>query len=203
MTNTLFYPKETDPMWIGSRIDKSGPEWVKVQITGAEYMACAGAEMWSSTKVGTYGSGLINTPDDPRRVERVGRLGETALAKLCGLGVDLRYHQGGDKHDFEIFGLTVDVKTSAKYCGYGLILAENEERRKIHPKCDRYVFAFVESDNRNAQQATVVIAGYCTRLSLLTRPSIPGFHGGKHRNYLIYFHELLPIGKIIQVTRKE
>jgi len=154
--------------------------------------------MWCSEKSGSYGKGLANTQKDPLRVERTGRLGEMALAKVAGLCVDLEYKENGDEYDFCVGGVSIDIKTSTRCTGYGLIYANSYWSNRKQRLSDRYVFAYVENDNQQERVAEVILVGYIKSPLLKNRPTVPGFKRGGHMNYLIYYHECLPIVQFIE-----
>lgn len=199
----LYYPCIADITWTEGNQYQNGNTWTKVVISGEDYKVCSEIEMWSSSKKGNYGKGLKNTAEDPKRVERSGKLGEMAFARLCGLGVDLSYRKLGDDMDFSIMGIKIDVKTSLRNQGFGLIYAQAPGGRKLDLKCDRFVFAYIADDNREEEEATVVVVGYVKKLALENRPLVPGWRGGGHMNYLLYYSECEPISKILSATRKE
>ena len=191
-------PIITAPQW-GSN------DWIRVQVSGEEYEMCS-SPMWASEKTGNYGKGLANTSKDPMRVERTGRLGEMALAKITGLGVDLAYRVRGDKCDFRVGRVKIDVKTSTRCTGYGLIYAQSYWSKRELKLSDRYVFAYIEDDDPDNLSATVILAGYIKSSTLKDRPTVPGFKGGGHQNYLVYYHECLPISQLLEgvkIFRKE
>lgn len=201
---SLYYPRLTSELtWSEGNQYQKENSWVKVVVDGDDYDRCAEIEMWASSKKGNYGKGLSNTSDDPLKVERTGKLGEMAFARLCGLGVDLSYRKFGDDCDFTLLGLKIDVKTSLRNQGFGLIYAQAPGGRLMDIKCDRYVFAHIESDDKDSKTAIIVLSGYIKRLHLVDRPLVPGWRGGGHRNYLIYYHELEPIEKIVSAVRKD
>lgn len=86
----------------------------RIVVEGEEYNRCeeSAKEMWSHKKKGLWGRGYINTPDNPYRVERTGRLGEMAFSKITDSPIDLTYIEGGDKHDTILFGNTINVKAA-------------------------------------------------------------------------------------------
>src|SRR5260221_9217812 len=88
---------------------------LKVEVSGSEYDLCehSSHNMWANTKTGEWGSGLANTEGDPRKVERTGRLGEMALAKLVGIPIDLAYRVYGDDRDATLLrNIKVNMKTA-------------------------------------------------------------------------------------------
>ncbi len=101
---------------------------LKLVVSGEDYRACrkASGNMWANTKKGAYGKGLNNTNSDPHRVERLGRLGEMAMARHLGVEPNLDYKKYGDDRDFTYKGLKVDVKTAFRDYGAGLVYAVNE-----------------------------------------------------------------------------
>lgn len=152
----LYYPvpaKPTKSVIVIDRLDQNenltniDHTVYYVNVNGEDYeqAVVSSSNMYANTKTGHYGRGMINRPDDPRRVERIGRLGEIALAKVMACGVDLNYLENGDTCDIVHQDYKIDVKTSERlpeyYCG--LIRASTNDTTKIFKlKSDIYYFAF-------------------------------------------------------------
>ena len=93
---------------------------LRVPVLDAEYDMCekSSHNQWSNEKTGPWGRGHINTTDDPHKTNRIGKLGEMALAKVHDKPVDLDYHKGGDAGDFILLEtasckITANIKTAA------------------------------------------------------------------------------------------
>lgn len=152
------------------------------------------SKMWANQKKGEWGRGLVNTPEDPFKVERTGRLGELALAKLLGLSLDLSYIKGGDAQDFIIGDMKYDIKTATKLPVYraGLIKAYYHSKSRIPLKCDRYVFAYILSDDIINKEAGVVLVGYIDKYNI-SDVYLKVAKKGSHYNYEIPYKNLKPI----------
>ena len=153
------------------------------------------SEMWVNTKKGEWGSGLINTKDDPYRAERIGRMGEIAFSKLTGLPVNISYIKGGDKCDFTLEdGRTVNIKTAAKLYEYraGLIRATTSNLNRVVLHNDLYIFSYVDD-------VAVIIVGYQTRGNIELR-QMSEAKKGSHLNYEIPYSELCSIDDLIEVN---
>lgn len=201
---SLYYPRITSELtWSEGNQWQSKSSWIKVTINGDDYSLCSEVKIWSSTKTSRYGKGLGNTADDPLKVERTGKLGEMAFAKLCGLGVDMTYREFGDDCDFALMGLKIDVKTRMINEGFGLIYAVAPGGRPIKLNCDRYVFAHIENDDLQNKTADIVVTGYIKKSHLDNKPPVRGWRNSGHKNYLIYYYEMEPIERIVSAVRKD
>lgn len=131
-----------------------------VRVDGDNYKRCveAASNYWASSKNGNYGRGLINSEDDPTKVERTGLLGEMAFSIMTGLPVDFSYKKGGDKTDFILNGKSVDVKTAASNYGANCIKAYTASGKYVFRELDIYVAAYVVEDN--GESAIVNLVGY-------------------------------------------
>lgn len=155
---------------------------------------------WSNKKKGFFGRGMINSQADPYKVERIGLLGEVALASFLDKLVDFEYKEGGTPFDFHLEGLTLDLKTAARNYGSGLIRAFTENMTKIELKADIYVFAYLESENKMEKTATVVLTGWQEKCNILKLRLTPA-RVGKHFNYELPYDALNPI-EILKSLRK-
>ena len=170
-----------------------------VEISGKNYEKCleSSKNMWCSSKKGQYGHGLINTPCDPTKVERIGRLGEMALSLVTGLQPDFGYIKNGDASDF--IGTKIDMKTASKYPRYetGLIQAINERGVKLPLKNDIYVFGYVIKDDITNHLANIEIVGWQTKEFIEKLPIVIA-RMGSHQNYEVPYKNLLPIEGLTQ-----
>src|SRR5574337_737239 len=141
---------------------------ISVEVLGHNYDLCqqASSNLWANTKKGRYGSGLINSNKDPRKVERVGLLGEMAFSILSKLPVDFGYKEGGASYDFILKdGRTVDIKTESKLHDYncGLIYAISDWGKPIMLRADLYVFCYLKEESKDNKKAVINFLGYCTQ----------------------------------------
>lgn len=162
-------------------------------------------DMWCGEKKNsTYGGGLGNTDEDPKKVERTGRLGEIAFAMILGLSVDARYIKNGDKEDFNINGKSCDIKTAMKmpYYGNGLILG-SVKGNKIDLKNDMYIFAYVLREDRVRKIATIVIVGCILKKDISTELHPPMKKNGDNENYEVPYTSLRSITELKLFKEKQ
>jgi hypothetical protein len=160
-------------------------------------MVCEAAahDMWSHTKKGFYGSGIINSKKDPYKVERTGRLGEFAVAKTLNCAINFDYIQFGDSHDILLNDKKLDVKTASYNYGCGLVRVEGGRGRAIPLKSDIYCFAFIKEDDTENKTAIVVIAGFTTKEKLEKLKHVDA-RQGNHKNVEIPYKKLKDIGEL-------
>ena len=134
---------------------------IVVNITPDEYVRCeeSSFNMGCNNKKSNYGRGMLNTDEDPRKVERVGRLGEVAVAKILNLKVDWEYKRFGDKCDFSIDSkLKIDVKTIAtrNYLpDKGFIRAADGNGKTVPIRSDIFIFCYLHSEDKINKIASV------------------------------------------------
>lgn len=176
---------------------------MKITITSDLYQKCeeCSQNRWSNKKKGQFGRGLINKKEDPCRAERVGLLGEAALAQYINRKVDYKYKEGGSPFDFHLNNLTIDIKTAAKSYGCGLIRAKTVNNTVIELKSDLYVFAFLESEDKEKKEATVILRGWLKREEIEKCNIVPA-RIGDHLNYEARYEDLRPIEELPK-ARKE
>lgn len=184
------------------KLGKLKKDCVTVKLTSEEYAYCdtASQNFWANTKKGAYGKGILNTQEDKAKTERTGLLGEMAFAKITGLAVNFDYKEGGEEHDFVCGAGTIDIKTAAKLTRYKsmLIYAKSGRGKEIPITSDYYVAAFISHEDRDKQQATVIIVGYSTLDTILNKELVQskmGFHFNKE----IPYKELDDIEALINV----
>lgn len=179
----FYTPKRIEPRIVPSLFDKETCDTFLVDVVDSDYRICVerSAHRWSNTKTGHYGSGIINDENDPTRVERIGLLGEFALAKIFGLAVDLSYRQGGDKEDFIINDKRINMKTASKQENFGRVYHRNEKGKLVKTDCDYYVFGFLTREHKRREVSTVCLVGFASHAVVVTSPIHPG--KGEHYNY--------------------
>lgn len=177
---------------------------MKIEIPPALYQICESCSQnrWSNKKKGVYGRGLINNVDDPCRAERVGLLGEAALAQYINRKVDYKYKEGGNPFDFSLNNCKIDIKTAAKSYGCGLIRAKNQYGKSIELTSDIYAFGYIEKDNRKDKEATVILKGWLQKAEIEKCPIVPA-RIGSHYNYQIEYGQLKPIEELRKIGSKD
>ena len=168
-----------------------------IEVKGENYKSCleAAANYWASSKTGNYGKGLINSKDDPLKVERTGLLGEMAFSIFSGLPVDFSYKKGGDKTDFILNGQTVDVKTAASNYGANCIKAYTASGKYVFRELDIYVAAYVVEDT--GESATVNLVGYELGSVIKGFPPKGARARGLHKNFELDHKKLRSIEELI------
>lgn len=192
-----YKPKYTDPdfflknFYNPNTFKMEEKECIRVIIDGEDYRICEDSSKnraCSEKLPCTYNDGIINSIEDQRKVERVGMLGETAVAKITNSYIDNVYRRGGDDYDFTSSFGTYDVKCSSAI-GFkrSLIFRNYIGKEKIYDlKCDFYISAYVEYEDREKETATVILVGYVER-SEVEKCEIKEGVGRKHLNYVIQY----------------
>ncbi len=199
-----MYPKPVaQPQIVKRLFNNKEKKCVLVEVEGEEYVACdyASRNFWGSSKKGTYGKGLLNSENDPRKTERIGLLGQMAFSKLIDEPVDLAYRHGGDKQDNLIFGkYKIDIKCAARNYGANLIQKTNEFGKE--QKIDKHIYigSFLDSENREEKKAEILLVGFCLRKDVLGAKVAPA-RKGNHINYEIPFEEMRPIINLITTIK--
>lgn len=169
-----------------------------ITINANEYKLCdkGSKNYWCSSKKGIYGRGILNTENDPYRVERIGNLGEFAFAKYMKLDPPaFEYKKGGDDYDFLINGHTIDVKCARKDYGAILIKCETEKGTDVFQKCDIFVCSHVIEDDRKT--ASVRLVGWVTLDYVLSLPKKESPHWrSQHKNYEVNFNSVNPMDEL-------
>lgn len=178
---------------------------ISVDLPENDYVLCeqASQNMWCSKKKGTYGKGLINTENDPYKVERIGRLGEKAFEKLTGLSCDFSYINQGDEYDFIIGNDKIDVKTSSSIskneCGY--IMAINEYGIKKELTSNIFIFSYLSNESIQTRSAQIIFLGFVFLDNIIKKPLEKSKYAN-HFNYVVKYDELLPIELILKAIKK-
>lgn len=176
---------------------------IRTNINKKEYEICDNLIMWVNKKRGSrWNNGLINNSGDPRRCERIGKIGEFGFAKIFGLSVDLEYKTRGDDYDFVFNDLTIDVKTSQKKPWYesGLVKAIDNRGTLVLLRSDIYVFGYLDVENKKKKKATVVLVGFKRREDIIKYDRVPAILG-EHKNYQIPYEDLEDINKLFVLKR--
>ena len=179
--------------------------WEPIVIEGPEYLLCVkhAEDMWANKKTGEWGKGLLNTPEDPHKAERVGTLGEMAFSKHSNLPIDLTYIEGGDQQDFVLVdstNRTLNIKTAARNYNQALIKVKSSPTGKlIKMKNDVYVFAYIISEIQDAQKATLMLVGWETKEEIEKWPIVPAMKG-RHMNYAKKYEWLRPLPTLFPAT---
>ena len=173
---------------------------VKIELD--EYAACVehAKNRWSNKKKGQWGSGMINTAEDPYRVERLGLIGEFAVAKIKGWSVDLAYRKEGDKQDFLVNNIRINAKNSSpeSYSHEGKHVGLIKTNQLVQ---DVFVFTHTYFDDREDNIAGVVVLGWIYRDKVLELDARPGMsirrksplYDATHYNYEVPYVHTYPI----------
>lgn len=151
---------------------------------------------WSQNKSRSfYNNGILNTAEDPAKAERVGLLGEIAVASLIGSEVNFSYVHGGDGHvDMEVNGWKLESKCAARDYGAGLIYSVNAQGRHIPLVSDLYVFSYLVSEDKTEGTALIEMCGWCNRETIESQPLVKGRRRESlHYNREIGYSDLQPI----------
>jgi hypothetical protein len=191
------------PQVVKRLFDGVEKECVMVEIEGEEYEECerGSNDFWGNSKPGEYGAGLGRTEDDPYKPARTGLLGQMAFGKLTAEPVDTIYRSGGDRQDNLIGKYKYDMKCAMRNYGEILIYHTNEWGKKIPINKDIYVGSYVESENREAKKATIIVVGYIQKNNVEECSVQPG-RKGKHKNYVVPFKTLKPITALLDLKKK-
>jgi hypothetical protein len=194
--NEAYIPKQVVPEVVQIPYKKVNLNTLQVIVDKEEYEMCetSSKNMWANSKKGLWGRGYINTEDDPRRVERVGRLGEMALCKISNTPIDLSYVSGGDKHDTIVKNKSINVKTAIKL--YGVVMIRCEMYGRTIPlKSDFYVFCYLSAENKNEKRAILNILGYLPKSELIKKEKISR---REWVNYECPYNELKDVNELIK-----
>jgi hypothetical protein len=166
---------------------------IRIIVKDQDYIDCCAASgnMWCSSKSGEYGYGLLNSPLDRHRTERLGRIGEKALSLYLNKEVDFEYKVGGDNGDLKSEKI-VDIKTASRNYGKLLIQAKSEFGYCITLKSDYYVGAYCVSECAKNKLAEIELVGWINKRKVITKPIVPAMRG-THKNYEVKYSELEPI----------
>lgn len=177
---------------------------MQIQITPRLYKKIekASQNRWSNSKKGRFGRGLINSKEDPYRAERLGLLGEAALAQLIDRKVDYEYKEGGVPFDFRLNNLKLDIKTAHRNYGSGLIRAITSKGTRVELKSDVYVFGYVVCECKYNKIATIELVGYLEKEEIEKCNIVPA-KIGKHKNYDIPYDQLKPIETLKKIRKTE
>lgn len=212
MTQQQYCPSWTQPNYKEQMFDGVKKKCILVEITGDDYRACElasrGENFWANSKVGAYGAGLCATEDDQYKPARVGLLGQMAYAKVFNLPVDLVYRKGGDKQDNLLTdnrGKTykVDVKCAMNAGRKDqLIYHTNEWGKRIPLDKDIYVLSRIQSEDRAAEKAEVLLIGFVLNKDVSDCDVKPGRKGNGHLNYEVPFTKARPIANLLKAKEK-
>ncbi len=200
----FIYPEKVDPFWTKEPRICGDKDICRVRITDDEYKAVESPNLWSTSNKSPYRKGLMNSPDDPMRVERQGKMAEMAFAKLFhGLGVDTNFYKGGDSRDFWLGPASVDIKNATtpsaikNQCNFLRVVTE--DGYSVKPKCDIYVSAYTEWESRQAKFISVLLVGWQGKKYVESLPSEPAPNGQPHQNKVLRFKDLCPIKSLYNI----
>lgn len=197
MTN-LYYPQKTTPQETFIEIKTEKKITLCVEILDREYDICENTKLWCSGKKGQWGKGLINSVEDPKKVERTGLLGEMAFAKVFGLPIDIEYCEGGKHNDFLSCSKKIDIKTASKKPSYNCGLVRYTKQLSA----DIYVFNYIEEDNREQKKAKIILVGWDYKENVIKQKKNKA-KIGSHMNYEIEYIKLIPINLLGEILNRE
>jgi len=196
----MYYPKRVDIRKIQKVVGTGVGDYVYVDIDGEEYAECCRVKFWSEGKTGGYGSGVGNTPEDPKRVSRIGALGQMAFSKLLGIEFDNEYKEFGDEYDNKVCGLTLDIKCAMYNRGSMIVYAVSEGgvRREIDK--DIYIGCFMDKEDRAGGTARIIFGGFMYGEDVRGYPTVPGVkRGSTHKIKLVPFEDLLSMDLLFDI----
>lgn len=174
-----------------------------ITVDGEAYIKASNASrgFWASSKPGSYGRGLKNSPEDPTRIERIGILGEIAFAIAANIPYqdNIRYQKYGMLQDFiTADGQTVDVKTSLKNRS-PVYLKVHDSTLEVASRCMFFMVCGLVHEDAATNTAVIQLHGYQTRSFIQTLPIKPSpIRGATHRNFELDFDSLLPLENLLR-----
>ena len=158
----------------------------EVEICGNDYVVAEliASNSWSTKKASqlgnsTYNRGMLNSPDDEQKAERIGALAEIAYASVFKTSVCAETIEGGDAgYDFVTTDGTIDIKA---FCMLntiskdwrGLLRATTQSGDGIDLRAEMYAWIGIKEDRAN-RKARAQFVGWqrAKRISKMpTRPS--------------------------------
>lgn len=202
-----YYTKTVKPKIEKEKfLDGTIRDCVVVDIFGKEYELCEDVAKiyWSHGKSSAFGVGMISTPEDPYRTERVGVLGEAAFSKISGLPMDVSRINYGDEQDYVINKKhKVDVKCASRNNGVNLVRCVTSGGFEKPMDKDIYIMSYMKRENRQEKKATISIVGFHTNKTLKQCPVEPGLRPSRHMNYESYFEDTKPIVPFLEMCKKK
>lgn len=152
----------------------------------------------ASVNTKTYSQGVLNTPTDNNKTERIGVYGEMAFSHLTGLPIDDKKKERGNKYDFITKdNIKLEAKCSLILYPYCFIKAIHENGYEIPLNSDYYFFSYIYEQNKNERNATSIVIkvhGFFSKKDILKNkkerivPALSPKYNWK--NYKIEFNEL-------------
>jgi hypothetical protein len=181
-------------------IDGEFKKFYHVYVNKDNYRICikAANNMWANKKRGSkYNEGIINTKEDPRKAERIGKIGEMAFGLMFNLPMDTSYIEYGDKMDFFYKGKTINMKCSVHYSNREVCLVKGMEAdgRRIELPQDIYVFGYLKNEDFKNEFANVVIIGYQTK-EFIENQNLVKSTKDNHYNYITRYKDLMDVNLI-------
>jgi hypothetical protein len=179
-------------------ISRGDHDFPIVKLSEKQYDFCKlnSSNMECSNNKGIFGRGLINTVQDPYKVERRGYLGEVAFGVLTNAPTFIGRKKGGDIDDFYLNNFKTDIKATS-YPGSMLIKSVNENQTSVYLKSDIYVSAYL-IEVPEYRRAGVLFVGYATGDFVKNMPDFPA-KKGKHQNKEIPWNKLLPMKNLLKL----
>jgi len=162
-------------------------------ISGETWNKCDQFKQWNDRDRDAYTRGIIDNPI------RVGKLGEVACGVLLKKEPDFTFKKGGDKNDFSICGLSVDVKTTTKFdmCLLTVINTQGIEM----PWRDKDIFIVGRVDEYKTQQISCVqLVGYFYSEDVAGLPIVDSSRAA-HKNKELRFISSRPLTELINLLR--
>lgn len=200
MSEKNYHPRPAEWQWDEVKVGDVKLQTCRVLIEGQNYEVCDhySFQRWSNVKKGEWGEGLVNSKDDPRKVERVGLFGELVVGILFCKRIDLTYREGGDQFDFLLFDKTVNVKMRTEAPprhDRGIIKCRHSDQSPYMPlKQELYLFGYLDWEHE--KKASVCMVGGIHRENINT-DECPAFRGS-HFNHEVHYRHMIPIKKLMQ-----
>jgi hypothetical protein len=175
----------------------------RVVLSPQEYDLCdrLSFNRGSNSKKGAFGEGLENSPEDTRRVERRGLLGEYTVATLLGLHFDCEYKKHGDKYDHLLHGLSIDDKLLGRVDrDVMLVYYRHESGRVTLSIKDFYVICHLVNEDRGRRHAEVQLTAFVPGRVVLRSPECKGRLGKGHNNLEVSAESWLPIDYLFEAV---
>lgn len=201
MSEKSYKPRAANKTWEIIKVGDREIEVCRILIEANNYEVCDhySFERWSNVKKGEWGAGLVNSKDDPRKVERVGLFGEIGIGLLFNQRIDLTYREGGDQFDFLLFGKTVNVKMrteSPPRHDRALIKCRHTADSHYMPlEHELYMFGFMDWEHE--RKASVCMVGGIYRENIDTSVEHPAYRGS-HFNHEVHYRNMIPIRKLLE-----
>lgn len=200
MSEKSYKPRSAKKVWDKVKVGDRDIEVCRILIEENNYEVCDyySFERWSNKKKGQWGEGLANSKEDPRKVERVGLLGELGVGILFGLPLDLTYREGGDNYDFVLFSKTCNVKMRTEAPprhDRGIIKCRHSVDTAYMPLTHEfYMFGFLDWEHE--RKAEICIVGGIDRENINLEEHAG--YAGSHFNHHVHYRNMISIRKLLE-----